>query len=373
MAKKPGKQEESASTPKPAKRSVLSQSDVPAYSLSEALRVARALYDNFAGGPEAPHNVALAADLTPTGTQWRMISGAALAYGLITGSYSADRIAITPLARRIVAPTEEGDDTHAFLEAALKPRLLNEFFRKYDKNKFPRDDIARNVLIQMGVPKERVDTYLQIIVDNGKSCGILRDTKTGLFVAIDTPISRSAIPLPPPIVSDFDEAPEPSSFLSSLSDPLVSEKINPVLLPSNRVFISHGKNKKIVDQIKQILSYGGFDPVMSVDNETASKPVPDKVMDDMRSCSSAVIHVSQEKELLDPTGNKFVLVNQNVLIEIGASMALHRSRFVLLVEEGVTLPSNLQGMYECRYQGDSLDFSATMKLLKAFNEFKNSV
>jgi predicted nucleotide-binding protein len=136
--------------------------------------------------------------------------------------------------------------------------------------------------------------------------------------------------------------------------------------------VSHGKNKKIVEQLKQILTYGGFKPVVSQENETTSKPVPEKVMDDMRASSFAVIHVSPEKELIDENGERFVLVNQNVLIEIGASMALHKNRFVLLVEDGVNLPSNLQGMYECRYKGDSLDFEATMKLLKAFNDFKKA-
>jgi predicted nucleotide-binding protein len=50
-------------------------------------------------------------------------------------------------------------------------------------------------------------------------------------------------------------------------------------------------------------------------------------------------------------------------------MALYGRKFILLVEDGVKLPSNLQGLYECRYSGDSLDGFATMKLLKAFNEF----
>ena len=47
-------------------------------------------------------------------------------------------------------------------------------------------------------------------------------------------------------------------------------------------------------------------------------------------------------------------------------MALYGDKFV---EEGVKLPSNLQGLYECRYKGSGLDMSATMKLLEAFSEF----
>jgi predicted nucleotide-binding protein len=44
----------------------------------------------------------------------------------------------------------------------------------------------------------------------------------------------------------------------------------------------------------------------------------------------------------------------------------------LLVKDGVKLPSNLQGLYEVRYQGDALDGGTTIKLMKAINEMKNT-
>lgn len=56
--------------------------------------------------------------------------------------------------------------------------------------------------------------------------------------------------------------------------------------------------------------------------------------------------------------------------EIGAAMALYGRKFILLVEKGATLPSNLQGLYEVRYEGDKLDYDSTMKLLKAFSDFR---
>jgi predicted nucleotide-binding protein len=59
-----------------------------------------------------------------------------------------------------------------------------------------------------------------------------------------------------------------------------------------------------------------------------------------------------------------------VLIEIGAAMALYKKRVILLVEKGVQLPSNLQGLYRCEHSGDKLDYEPTMKLLKTFNEFR---
>jgi predicted nucleotide-binding protein len=93
-------------------------------------------------------------------------------------------------------------------------------------------------------------------------------------------------------------------------------------------------------------------------------------MDDMRSCAAAIIHVGTEMKLLDDGGKEHRSLNENVLIEIGAAMALYKRNFILLVERGLTLPSNLQGLNEVRYDGDRLDYEATMKLLKAFNDFR---
>ena len=135
------------------------------------------------------------------------------------------------------------------------------------------------------------------------------------------------------------------------------------------MFITHGANKKILEQVKELVTYGKFEPVVAMEHETPAKPVPEKVMSDMRTCRAAVIHVSAEGVLFDDAGNEVPQINDNVLIEIGAAMALYADKFVLLVEEGLKLPSNLQGLYECRYSGDELTMTATMKLLKAFNEF----
>jgi hypothetical protein len=61
-------------------------------------------------------------------------------------------------------------------------------------------------------------------------------------------------------------------------------------MKNNKVFISHGKNKQIVEQLKEIIQFGKYEPIISIENETISKPVPDKVLDDMRSCFAGVIN-----------------------------------------------------------------------------------
>jgi hypothetical protein len=94
------------------------------------------------------------------------------------------------------------------------------------------------------------------------------------------------------------------------------------------------------------------------------------VMEDMRSCGAAIIHVEDERRLMDKEAKEHVVLNENVLIEIGAAMALYGRRFILVVKDGVQLPSNLQGLYEVRYEGTTLDGNATIKLLEAINDMK---
>ena len=75
----------------------------------------------------------------------------------------------------------------------------------------------------------------------------------------------------------------------------------------------------------------------------------------MRSCGAGVLHVGAEGRYLDRDG---------------AAMALYGKRVILLVEKGVALPTNLQGLYRCEFEGDKLDYDSTMKLLKTFSQFR---
>ncbi len=169
------------------KRTYVSQAEFPRFTLEQASRVPQALWDEFAGSGAAPHDVAIALNMSPTSGTWRNLAGSALAYGLIEGGYNATRMLLTPLGRRIVAPTEEGDDGRARIEAATTPRVMSEFFQRYNRAKFPSQRIAENVLIELGLPKERAAAAFDTLEKNGRAVGILRETKTGLFVAVDDP------------------------------------------------------------------------------------------------------------------------------------------------------------------------------------------
>jgi len=358
------------------------QADFPQSSLQQAQKIASALVDNFAGKSGSPPDVALAIGITPTSSGWRTLTGSSIAYGLTEGGVNANTIKLTALGRKLVAPEEEGADLAARREAILKPRIAKEFFERYRRAKFPTDVIAGNVLKSLAVPPERVDAALEIMKANGRYAGIIRETPTGPFVNLDSP----GVPAPTatPALPDQDAEEAVAGSDAGASSAALPAKATPPPQPpaaavappptfdakSNRVFISHGKQKAIAAQIKELLAFGNFEPVVSVERESTAIPVPEKVFEDMRACGAGVLHVGAEGKYLDRGGNEHTKINDNVLIEVGAAMALYGRKVILLVEKGVTLPSNLQGLYRCDYEGDRLDYDSTMKLLKTFSQFR---
>jgi hypothetical protein len=360
----------------PDKRVYFSQADFPQTTLQQAQKIASALVDNFAGKEGSPPDVALAIGISPTSSGWRTLAGSAIAYGLTEGGFGANEIKLTALGRKLVAPEEEGADLAARRDAIMKPRISKEFFERYRRAKFPNDTIASNVLRSLGIPLDRVPSGLAIIKANGRYAGIIRETPTGPFVNLDSPGVPAPTATPELPEHDLDEAvspPEGSETPLPKTDGTSPARVAPsggFDSKSNRVFISHGKHKSIVGQIKELLAFGNFEPVVSVERESTAIPVPEKVFEDMRSCGAGVIHVGAEGEYSDRDGEKHSKINDNVLIEIGAAMALYGRKVILLVERNVTLPSNLQGLYRCEFEGDRLEYDATMKLLKTFSQFR---
>jgi Predicted nucleotide-binding protein containing TIR-like domain len=390
--KTPASKQSATSLPVPAeKRTYLKQSDVPGASLEEALRIPQAILDHYAGKPTSPLFVAKALNVDPKGSQLKLLSGASIAFGLIDGGAQASSISVTELAKRVLRPKVEGADVAAKREAVLMPRVFGEFLRNYDGHPFPRQDIALNVLEDLGVPRDKAPEVFERIDNSARMVGFIEEIKGKPYVSLS---GNGGAPFVPPEVESTNAADEGASTLPVRSErvvappapaPLVTQSSVPPLSSRptalataiaederrRRVFITHGKSREFVDPIKRLLEFGELIPVVSVERQSVSKPVPEKVMDDMRACGAAIIHVDADRTVIDQSGAEHVLLNPNVLIEIGAAMAFYGRRFILLVRDGVKLPSNLQGLYEVRYTNETLDANATIKLLEAIKDIKN--
>jgi predicted nucleotide-binding protein len=352
----------------PATRRRISQADIPRHSLREALTIARAITDNFAGHATSPHQIAMALKISPTSAAWRTLTGAAAAYGFTTGAYGSNKIGLEDLGRRATAPREEGDDLRAMAEAALKPRVFAQFIEKYQRAKFPPDNIARNVLEQdFGVPRERADEVLTTLKDNGAFVGFIHRTKTGPFVATDSltpsPVTLASTPEVGPEDHDTGRDSEEESARQTAPPPTQQAATR---LGSFKVFISHGKDMGIVDQVKDVLDLSDIDYEVATEEETTAIPVPQKVLAAMRRCEAGVMIVSAD----DDNAAAASMINDNVLIEIGAAFVLYDQKVVLLWDKRLKVPSNLQGLYRCEFEGAQLTLAGGTKLAKAVKGFR---
>ena len=358
------------------KQTRLSQSKCPSVPIEDVLIIPQSIKDNFAGQATAPLLLAEACNISPTSSNWRTLTGAAVAYGLTSGGYNSKSISLTKLGERIVAPLKEGDDNIAVKEAVMLPSLLAEFYKQFDNNKLPRTDIAYNILANKGVPKDKVEITWNILRSNAQKAQILRVISGNEYIFINNSISvETSEDVAENDSNTIEESDEtiPTEVLEKMNIKTPTEVVNPISRKKDKpnIFISHGKNNTvIVGQLKELLTYGQMEPIISVERETTAIPVPDKVFDDMRNCDAGIIHIDLEEIPLGDGEQKFSRLNENVLIEIGAAIALYDKRVILLCKKGTPLPSNLQGLYRCEYEGNQLDYSSTMKLLKTMQELR---
>ena len=345
------------------------QSELPVTSIKKALRIPNALVEQYAGQPTPPLEVAVAVGVKPTSSGWRYLTGAAVGYGLAEGGYGAATIALTELGRRAVAPQEEGEDIVALREACLKPAVIGGFLKKYDGSKFPREDIACNVLKgEFGVPDARVDGALEVIVENAEAIGAFRMIGGDRYVSLAPLAPSGDAPTDLPQTSTVQESSPPSSDFAPedrvQGTPAVTAQEQ---RPVAAIFVGHSSGTKVLEQVKQLLELADLRAEVAGEQETAAIPVPDKVFDAMSRSDATIICVTADAEQERDDG---YVVNPNVLIEIGAAYVRHDKRLVLLWDRRVKVPSNLQGLYRCEFEGDELSWEAGTKLQKALIAIK---
>lgn len=267
------------------KRSYTSQSDIPTCSLEDSLRISRSIVENYASRPVTPIQLAQAIQLTPTSSSFRMLCGASIAYGLTEGGYSAVEIKLTDLALRILKPRDEGDDLKAKRESFTKPRVIFEFMSKYDGNLIPRQDIACNVLESFGVTVDKTEEVFNTIVFEGAKLGLIKEIKGKNFIDLKgaSSFKDDEIKNDENKKSEYEPLNENNNTIEKIEKPLIEVSSQAIVdsQRKKRVYISHGKDMSFVEPIKKLLKFGEMEAIVSVEKQSVSKPVPDKVMNDM--------------------------------------------------------------------------------------------
>lgn len=337
----------------------------PKHLLQESLKIAQAIHDKNNDKPMQPMFVAEAIGRKPDSSEFRLLLSSSLRYGLTKGSYASEYIELTPLASSITKPVDPQQKIAGLQEAAQKPEVFGKVYDYYRNGKFPgTDEFFKNKLeVEFGVPREFVNECIQLLYENGKFVGIIRDVMGS----------------PRVVFEEFQSPQEPHAPTPRLLTPETPTQMptptpTPPAIPQlvvqrPRVFISHSKNQKILTQIERILQFGQFDHDIAEKTETTAIPIPDKVFGSMRKCNCAIINISADEQEKRDDGSYGI--NQNVLIEIGAAFLLYNKRVILLTDKRITMPSNLKGLYNCYYEGDELGFESIMKLQEALLNFRN--
>lgn len=333
----------------------------PKNTLKDALRIAESIQNNNAGQPYSRLDLANSLDYKPDSSLFRTLIISSGRFGLTSGGYQADKISLTDLGTSIVAPRSDEKKAEGIRKALFNVTIYKNFFTKFNGHKVPKKDYFKATLNRdYGIPNEDTDECYDMIIKNAKELDVVKTIKDGEYFQLELLGGTKDSETKPPEGEETEDE-------EQAKPPVIIPPLTP--LPP-RVFISHSKNQKILSQIERILKFGQFDYEIAVKTETTAIPIPDKVFGSMRSCNCAIINISADEQ--EKRGDDTYGINQNVLIEIGAAFLLYNRKVILLTDKRVTLPSNLQGLYCCNYEGDDLGYEGSLKLQEALMNFRKT-
>lgn len=350
----------------------------PKYSLVEALKLAESIRDNNASQPYNRVDLAASLETSPESSSFRILITASSKYGLTEGGYQAERIALTELGRSIVSPTSDEERSEGLLRALYNIEFYKLFFSKFQNHRLPRKDLLLNTLErEFKIPPGDREQCYELLIKNATELGLLKDVGGTPYVRFDQPRLKVADVETEGTRTDEGRAGIEGSAGQGVAPPVVvppppDQTVQPptdaATTHKPRIFISHSKNTKILNQIKSNLEFGGFSYKVAIETETTAIPIPEKIFGMMRECNCAIVNVSADETEKREDGS--FDINANVLVEIGAAFLAYNQRVILLVDKRLSLPSNLQGLYRCEYQGDELDSGAVTRLQKGLVQFR---
>jgi predicted nucleotide-binding protein len=332
------------------------------HRLEDAIKVAEAIENANAGQPYPPTDVAIALGRSPGSSAFQVMLSSSLKYGLTTGSYKSDKIALTPLAQQITAPTSADERRRALVTAALTPTTFRRAFDYYKGKKLPDTQYLMNTFTrEFGIPADHAETCTEVFRANLHYVGLLRQAKTGPWVSGDLDaLTQETVDHQ---IEDGDEIEDAGSSDAEVSDVLTAPPITPQVSPEQpkrpqAIFIGHGPNKTPLTQLTAILDEYALPYRVAEYEPNAGRPIPQKVGDLMNECGAAILIFTADRELRDLDGNPVWLSSGNVSHELGAAAWAYDNRVVIFKEQGVDLPSNFSGIGYIEFEKDRLDAHA---------------
>jgi hypothetical protein len=187
----------------------VSASELPRRTIEQALRVAKALREQLAGGPATWEDIASAMKIGAS-LQNKYYLWSAQAYNLV--EKNDDSYSLSELGRKVLAPTAANEDREALVQAVLTPVVLSRFFTDYNGNPFPAEEHLGNILERKyNVPRERVEEAKGLIRENGLYAGILHQQQDGSITVRLDPRTTGLTQRSTPPSTDDTSSEQPST------------------------------------------------------------------------------------------------------------------------------------------------------------------
>lgn len=128
-----------------------------------------------------------------------------------------------------------------------------------------------------------------------------------------------------------------------VANPELETKVEPKKL-GDRVFIIHGHDEGLKAQVQLLLQRAGVNNLVLHEVPDKGRTIIDKLEQEGSAANYAIALMTPDDALVDGEAR----ARQNVILEVGYFMGvLGKDRLRLLVKEGVSIPSDLQGiLYE---------------------------
>lgn len=274
-------------------------------------------------------------------------------YGLTSGSFNQERVTLTDLGRKIVAPLNPEDRRKALLQAVFNPPTFKAVYAYFRGKKVPEKPFFQNTIArEFEIPREHTAVCAKILTANLRYVGLLREASTGLWVSSD-----GALPLPvsPAPRTGGEATPNGKEHLEEAG--VLSEPNPPADGPKGKgsIFIGHGRNRVPLEQLKDLLNQFKIPYKLAVEEANGFRPISQKVAEVMRECDAAILIFTAETELRDAQGNSVWKPSENVICELGASSVLYGDKIVIFKETAVNFPTNFQGIGHITFEKDQLN------------------
>lgn len=227
--------------PAPSKPMKSDSRGFPKHTLQDALRVAKTLEEKNGGRPLPPTEMAIALEMSPGSSDFRVILSSSIKYGLTSGSFNQERVSLTDLAKNIVEATSSQGSHDALVAAALNPATFRSIYEYFKGKKLPESTFFQNTVVrEFEVPREHAEKCVNIFIAKMEQVGLVRVASTGKW------LSTEAAPASNVTSSGIDEVEvEESSGQDVIPDSVLASSATAALSTvRNSIFLGYGKNKR---------------------------------------------------------------------------------------------------------------------------------